>query len=160
MYYLFNDEITTETVNDLVSKLDTCQGDIELWFATNGGESFAMNFLVNYLNSISDRLFIVITRRLHSAGVSLLVDYEGSVKLDLDDLDSIVFHVADREIYSFRKDSTYVDGKMLAKQDREYNINFAEKIKKKGLLTDKQLKEFLRGKDVVVYKEQFEKWKL
>ena len=28
------------------------------------------------------------------------------------------------------------------------------------LLTEKQLKDFLKGKDVVIYKEQFKNWKL
>ena len=50
--------------------------------------------------------------------------------------------------------------KILSKQDKEYNINFAKKVKNKGLLTEKQLKNLLAGRDVVVYLEQFKKWKL
>lgn len=162
MHYLFNEEISEETVNNLVEKLESADKEekINLWFGTNGGNSSSMGFLVNYFNSIKDRLTITITERLLSAGTSILVDYKGKILLDLDDLDCILFHGADRESYRFRKDSTYHDSKILSKQDKEYNINFAKKVKNKGLLTEKQLRDLLRGKDVVVYKQQFEKWKL
>ena len=119
-----------------------------------------MGFLVNYFNSIKDRLAITVTEKLLSAGTSILVDYGGKIILDLNDLDCILFHGADRESYRFRKDSTYHDPKILSKQDKEYNINFAKKVKNKGILTEKQLKNLLAGRDVVVYLEQFKKWKL
>lgn len=162
MYYLFNEEITEESVNNLVDKLESADKDenINLWFATVGGASSAMGFLVNYFNSIKDRLTITITEKLLSAGTSILTDFEGKIILDLDDLDCILFHGADRESYRFRKDSTFHCAKILSKQDKEYNINFAKKVKNKKLLTDKQLKNLLKGKDVVVYKEQFKKYKL
>lgn len=162
MHYLFNEEISEETVNNLVEKLESADKEekINLWFGTTGGNSPCMGFLVSYFNSIKDRLTITITERLLSAGTSILVDYEGKIVLDLDDLDCVLFHGADRESYRFRKDSTYTDSKILSKQDKEYNINFAKKVKNKGLLTEKQLKNLLAGRDVVVYKQQFEKWKL
>ena len=162
MYYYFNNEITTESVNELVDKLSQAESEekINLWFSTNGGQSSSMTFLINYFNSISDRLTITLTNDVWSAGTQILYDYKGKIELDLEDLDSILFHCADRETYSFRKDSTITDRKMLVKQDKEYNQKTVEKIKKKKLLTDKQLKDFIKGKDVVVYKEQFKKWKL
>ena len=162
MHYLFNEEITEDSVNNLVEKLESADKEekINLWVGTNGGSSSSMGFLVNYFNSIKDRLAITVTEKLLSAGTSILVDFEGKIILDLDDLDCILFHGADRESYRFRKDSTYHDSKILSKQDKEYNINFAKKVKNKGLLTEKQLKNLLAGRDVVVYLEQFKKWKL
>ena len=162
MHYLFNEEITEDSVNNLVEKLESADKEekINLWFGTNGGSSSSMGFLVNYFNSIKDRLIITIAEKLLSAGTSILTDFEGKIILDLDDLDCILFHGADRESYRFRKDSTFHDAKILSKQDKEYNINFAKKVKNKKLLTDKQLKNLLKGRDVVVYKEQFKNWKL
>ena len=162
MYYLFNEGINEESVNNLVDKLENVdkEENINLWFATAGGASSAMGFLVNYFNSIKDKLTITFTEKLLSAGTSILTDFEGKIILDLDDLDCILFHGADRESYRFRKDSTFHDAKILSKQDKEYNINFAKKVKNKKLLTDKQLKDLLKGRDVVVYKEQFKNWKL
>ena len=162
MHYLFNEEITEDSVNNLVEKLESADKEekINFWFGTNGGSSSSMGFLVNYFNSIKDRLAITVTEKLLSAGTSILVDFEGKIILDLDDLDCILFHGADRESYRFRKDSTYHDSKILSKQDKEYNINFAKKVKNKGILTEKQLKNLLAGRDVVVYLEQFKKWKL
>ena len=117
-------------------------------------------FLISFFNSVADRLTITLTNDVWSAGTQVLYEYKGKIKLDLDELDSVLFHLADRETYNFRKDSTICDTKILVKQDKEYNLKVAEKIKQKKLLTEKQLKDFLKGKDVVVYKEQFKNWEL
>jgi hypothetical protein len=52
------------------------------------------------------------------------------------------------------------DREILKKQDKEYNLKTAKKIKEKEFLTDKQIKDFLKGRDVVIYKDTFSKWKL
>jgi|GEM_PF-3143202 len=160
MHHYFNREITTETVNDLVEKLEQFDGEINLYFSTNGGHSPSMSFLINYFNSIKDRLVITLVDDVWSAGTQILYDFKGKIILDLDELDSILFHCSDRETFNIRKDSTICDQKILAKQDKEYNLKVAEKIKNKGLLTEKQIKQFLNGNDVIVYKDTFSKWKL
>jgi len=160
MYYYFKQEITTESVNNLIEKLEQADGVINLYFSTNGGNSASMSFLISFFNSIANKLTITLTNDVWSAGTQILYDFKGKIKLDLDELDSILFHSTDRETFNFRKDSTICDEKILVRQDKEYNLKVAEKIKKKGLLTDKQLKDFLKGKDVVVYKEQFKNWTL
>ena len=53
-----------------------------------------------------------------------------------------------------------IDDRVLKRQTKQLNENFAKKIKEKGLLTDTQLKRYINGYDVVVYKQQFDKWKL
>ena len=160
MYYYFNNEIDINNVNELVEKLSQTEGNINLYFSTIGGRSSRMTFLIKYFNSIKDRLTITLIEDIWSAGTHILIDFEGKIEICVDEMDSFLFHVADRETYNFRKDSNTYNHKILIKQDKEVNIKFAEKIKKKGLLTDKQLKQFLNGRDVVVYKEQFKKWKL
>lgn len=156
--YYFSDDITVESVNNLVEKLQGVEGKIRLYFSTDGGDPTAMNFLLNFLNSRKEDITVVLTDRCYSAGADIPVLFEG--KTEIEELDVILFHVQDREKYSFRVDSYISNPKILAKQDKEVNIIFAEKIKKKGLLTKKQLKQFLNGRDVIVYKEQFKKWKL
>lgn len=157
-YYYFENNIEVNNINNLVEKLHSMNGEIILYFSTSGGETSVMNYLIKYLNSRKDEIKIVLTNKIYSAGVYLLLDFKG--KLGIEDLDSILFHAADREIYSYRKDSYFTNKKIIAKQDKEFNLETAKKIKKKELLTNKQLKQFLKGYDVVVYKEQFEKWKL
>ena len=160
MHYYFNKEITTETVNELVEKLEQFDGKVNLYFSTNGGHSPSMSFLIKYFNSIKDRLTITLTEDVWSAGIYILTDFYGTIKIDLDEMDSFLFHCSDRESFNMRKDSTICNQKILAKQDKEFNSKLAEKIKKKGLLTDKQLKQFLLGHDVIVYKDTFSKWNL
>lgn len=156
--YYFSDDITVESVNTLVEKLQVINGEIELWFSTSGGDTSAMLFLISFLNSRKDDITIVLTNKLYSAGTHILIDFEGKVLIK--DLEVVLFHIADRETYAFREDSYVTNQKILSKQDKEYNIKSAEKIKKRGLLTDKQLKNFLKGKDIVLYQDTFSKWKI
>jgi hypothetical protein len=158
--YYFNDEISTETVNNLVEKLQSFEGEIDLWFSTNGGESVSMAFLIKYFNSIKDRLTITLADKIWSAGTFILTDYYGKIRIEYNEMDSFLFHVGDRRMHLQSVDRDIEDAKILAKQDREVNLVFAEKIKKKKLLTEKQIKDYLKGKDVLVYKEQFKNWKL
>jgi hypothetical protein len=116
-----------------------------------------MEFLISFFNSVAENLEITLTQTLCSSGTMILEDFKG--KINIYDLDYCLFHLADRETYNFRKNSSK-DKKIIIEQDRIYNLKTAEKIKKKNLLTDKQLKDFLNGKDVYVYQKQMEKWEL
>ena len=122
MHYYFKQEISTESVNNLVSRLEQAKGEINLYFSTNGGDSTAMSFLISFFNSISDKLTITLTNDVWSAGTQVLYDFKGKIKLDLDELDSVLFHSADRETFNFRRYSTICDQKILVKQDKEYNL--------------------------------------
>ena len=156
--HYFDESIEKESVNNLIDRLHGIQGEMTLYFSTSGGITSVMKALTTYLNSRKDEITVILTNRIYSAGTFILLDFKGKIKIQ--ELDSILFHIADRETYNFRKDSYSVNHEILIKQDNEYNLKVAKKIKKKGLLTDKQLKDYLKGKDVVVYKEQFSKWKL
>lgn len=70
-----------------------------------------------------------------------------------------MFHATDMQRYTLRKDA-YINDNILVKQIEEVNKNFAKKIKQKEILTDKQIKQFNKGKDVIVYAEQIKKWNL
>lgn len=155
--HYFNNDITVENVNNLVEKLQTMEGKIRLYFSTDGGDPTAMDFLLDFLNSRKEDITIILTDRIYSAGADILVLFEGKIELN-EHLDCILFHLLDRQKYAFRTGGYTASPKIMAKQDMEYNIKFAEKIKNKGLLTDKQLKQFLQGKDVIIYKEQYKQW--
>ena len=157
-FFFFRDEISVDSVNGLVQKLQAEAGPISLWFSTNGGTSSAMEFLMTYLNSRAEEITITLTDKIYSAGTQILTDFNGTIEIK--ELDSILFHVADRETYNFRKDSYSADFKIISKQDRAYNLRCAAKFKQRNLLTDKQIKDFLKGKDVVIYQEQFLKYNL
>ena len=120
----------------------------------------AADYLIDFLNTKKDNITIVITNQLQSCGVNLLLDFLGNIELDLDHLDFILFHIADREMYSLRKDSYNENIKKIKEQDKEYNEKTYRKIKDKKLLTPKQLLDFKKGKDVYVYKSQFINWNI
>lgn len=150
MYYFFNAPINIEEVNNLVEKLEGKE-DIVLYFSTEGGNLDPMRFLIRFLNSLGDNIEIVLTDELCSAGTMLLTDYTG--RLTHNGLDFILFHKWDRLVHNLRK-SSIVSEEILNKQDEEENKIFAKKLKKLGL-SKKQLKKFNKGKDVIIYKDQF-----
>lgn len=150
MYHYFNKGIDDETVNELMDKLQG-QENIKLYFGTEGGAIDPMRCLISFFNSLGDNIHIVLTDSLISAGTMLLTDYTG--KLTHDGLDFILFHKWDRLLYPLRK-SSIIDELKVSSQDQENNKIFAEKLKKLGL-TKKQLKRFNKGKDVILYRDQF-----
>ena len=158
-FYYFNDDINVETVNNLLDKLSGFEDKIDLYFSTYGGEMSPMDFLVKCLNTFGERLTVTLTDTVMSAGVKILTDYTGKLKIDYGNLDCVMFHCTDRESYNFRVD-VGVSNTILKKQDAQTNVKFAQRIKAKGLLTDKQLKQFNQYKDVIVYKEQIATWNL
>lgn len=156
MNYFFDKSITVENVNELIEKLQNSEDKINLWFSTEGGNPDAMSFLIKFLNS-KNGVRITLTNWVMSTGTHILTDFKGEIKLG-EGLDFLLFHMVDRESYSLRKGE--IDESILTKQDFARNKIFAKKLKKKGLLTDKQIKRFLNGKDVIVYQEQFSKWNI
>jgi len=155
--YFFDKEISVDTMNELVERLQDKEGSINLYFSTDGGSPDAMNFLIEYMNTRKDEIEITLTDWIMSAGTLLLTDFEGKIKLH-SGLDFILFHVFDRESYGLRKSD--VPKEILTKQDFRKNKIFAEKLKDKNILNSKQIKRFLKGENVVVFQDEFRKWKL
>lgn len=157
-YYYFNDKINNKTVNNLVDKLQSFEGKVNLWFTTDGGNSDEMDFLIAYLNSKKDDITITLTGIIQSAGTHLLFEFLGDLIMG-EGLDCFMFHATDRLVYPVR-DSYVIKDVELSKNDKQANLNSAEKIKNKGLLSDKKIKQFLQGKDIVVYKEEAKTWNI
>lgn len=157
-YHLFSDNIEIEPINNLVDKLKGLDGKVRLYFSTYGGHTFVMNYLLDYLNSRKEDITIILTNKVHSAGTDILTDFLG--KIEVQQIDTILFHLADRETLNFRKDDYTSSAKKLKKQDKKYNKHYIKKLKNKNLLTEQQLQQLSKGKNVVVYEKQIKKWKL
>ena len=156
MYYYFQDRIEKDNINSLIDKIDVDE-EVHLYFSTDGGHYDTMQYFIDFLNS-KENIVVHLVECVMSSGCLLFTDFKGKIILE-DGLDYLMFHVFDRQVYTLRKDGL-IDDRILKKQTRQLNENFAKKIKEKGLLTDKQLKKYINGFDVVIYKEQFDKWKL
>lgn len=154
--YFFSQDITINSINDLVERLESGEGKFNLYFATDGGSPEAMSFLIQYMNTRKDEIEVTLTNAVMSAGTKILTDFKGKINIS-DGLDVVMFHMWDRESYSLRKG--FANDRLLTAQDFEENKKFAKKLKKKKFLTDKQIKQFLKGKDVFVYKKQIKTWK-
>ena len=150
--HFFDNKINKDNVNELIDRLYD-KDEIELFFSTQGGQTPSMKVLLHFLNSRHEKIKVIITDSLASAGTLLLTDFKG--KIEFRDLDFILFHVFDRERYPIRK--TWGDfNDIIQKQDYEGNLKLAKKFRKLGL-TKKEIKQFLRGQDVILYKDRFKK---
>lgn len=155
--YFFNDGIQVDSMNALINKLESMKGDIDLWFASEGGGSEPIYYLINYLNSRKDDITLTITDRLCSAATVLLVEFEGKIKIGK--MDFMLFHMFDRERYPLRKWAGISDD-TIQKQDLELNIELAEKFRRKNILNKKQIRRFLKGEDVLLYRKEIQKLKV
>lgn len=155
--YFFNDGIQVASMNNLIDKLESMKGEIDLWFASEGGGSEPIYYLINYLNSRKEEITLIITDRLCSAATVLLIGFEGKIKFDK--MDFMLFHMFDRERYPLRKWAGISDD-TIQRQDLEHNIELAEKFRCKNILNKKQIKRFLKGEDVILYRKQIQKLKL
>lgn len=153
--YIFTEEITSESVQSLIDVLVGVPS-VDLYFCTIGGELPWMNALVHFINNHPD-INIYLTGWIASAGTLLLTDCEKPVYLT-DDLDWILFHVADRDFGGkFRKEKLNQD--VLYDQLKTFNTKFADKFKKLGL-NSKEIKSILNGDDVILYQKDFNRLKV
>ena len=78
------------------------------------------------------------------------------------DKKSAIVQIANATSWSVaEKMDGWYDKLMIMAETHKLKNDFCEKkVKNKKLLTDKQLKDLLKGKDIVVYKDTFKNWKL
>ncbi len=153
--YYFDEDINKETVQNLIDKLHGCPA-IDLYVSTGGGFVSSMKALIHFLNSCKD-VNIYLTNYIASAGTFLLTDCIHPIILT-EDLDFILFHMLDAPIENqFRKHP--VDFKITYEQLKTLNNIWSEKYKALGL-NKKEIVEFLKGNDVVLYQKDFNRLKL
>lgn len=144
----FNDDISPESVQNLINELNNYV-EVDLYFSTNGGSRSAIEVLIHYLNSRKDEITVYLTEEVCSAGTYLLTDFEGEVRIS-ENLDFLLFHLIDRFMSVSKKgDISKVE---LKKQLKELNVKDTNKFKKLGL-TDKEIKRYKAGYDVILYQK-------
>jgi len=147
---IFDSEINSETVQALINELNSYML-VDLQFSSPGGSISAMSALVRYLNNRSGEIDVYLVDGIASAATFLLTDYVGAVYLT-DDLEYLLFHKADRMMYTVRKDD--LSKKQLAKQLKETNGILRAKYEILGL-NNKELKAFDKGYDAILYRKDF-----
>lgn len=152
--HYFEDEITRDSVQNLIDIL-TPYPSIDLFICTPGGEAPGASVLMHFVNTHPD-IKIFLTGYIASAGTFFLIDCDAEVVLT-DQLDWILFHQGDREFGGrFRKQM--LDSKILEEQIKEFNNTLADKYKRLGL-TSKEIKDYFKGEDVILYRKDFARLK-
>ena len=147
--HYFADGIDSNTVNELIDVLHQHE-KVDLFFATPGGDISAMKVLIHYMESHPD-LMLYLTVQICSAGTLLITDYSGPIVLH-EELDYFMFHVPDIDMFTTR--SNGFDKKQL---ERIIKTNAYHESMKLTLLgfPDKEVKKFLKGQDIYLYKIDF-----
>lgn len=153
--YIFDDVINQETVQNCIDSIHM-HPEVDLFFSTEGGETCMMDAFISYLNGRYEEITIHLTDAVASSGTFLLTDFKGSIVIT-DNLEWIMFHQADRLTYSSRK--SFFNETVLKKQLIEYNKKYSNKFKELGL-TDKEVKAYNSGKDVFLYRKDFNRLNL
>ena len=153
--HYFDNDFTVETVQELIGVLSAVPS-VDLFITTPGGELPAYRVLMHFINNHPD-IKIFLTGYIASAGTFFLVDCDKEVVL-AEDLDWILFHQGDRE-FGGKFRSNKIDMDILYEQTKTTNDKFAEKFKRLGL-TSKELKLFMAGEDVILYRKDFGRLKI
>lgn len=153
--YIFDDEIEQETVQNCIDAIHM-HPEVDLFFSTHGGETCMMEAFINYLNSRHKEITVYLTDSVASSGTFLLTDFRGKIVIS-DNLEWLMFHQTDRLTYSNRKN--FFNEAPLKKQVIEYNKKYSNKFKELGL-TDKEIKAYNSGKDVFLYRKDFNRLNL
>lgn len=153
--YIFDDEITLETIQNCIDAIHI-HPEVDLFFSTQGGETCMMDAFINYLNLRQEEITIHLTDAVASSGAFLLTDFKGEIILT-DNLEWIMFHKADRLTYSSRR--SFFNETILKKQLDEYNNKYSKKFQELGL-SDKEIKAYNSGKDVFLYRKDFNRLNL
>jgi len=148
--YIFDDDIDQETIQNCIDAIHM-HPEVDLFFSTQGGETCMMDAFINYLNLRQKEITVYLTDAVASAGTFLLTDFKGEIVIT-DNLEWIMFHQTDRLTYSNRK--SFFNESVLKKQLIEYNNKYSKKFKELGL-TDKEIKAYNSGKDVFLYRKDF-----
>lgn len=148
----FDAPISSETVNDLIYLFKNNKRPIDLFISTPGGEMAAARVLINHINKNMDDINIYLTGTICSAGTFFLTDCTKPVFVT-EDLLFLLFHTIDmpQETMTRKED---ISSKELKKQLDIDNKVLAEKYQKLGL-TDKEIKSFFKGEEVVLYRKDF-----
>lgn len=153
--YIFDDDIDQETIQNCIDAIHM-HPEVDLFFSTQGGETCMMDAFINYLNLRQDEITVHLTDAVASAGTFLLTDFKGEIVIT-ENLEWLMFHQTDRLTYSNRK--SFFNETVLKKQLIEYNKKYSKKFKELGL-TDKEIKAYNSGKDVFLYRKDFNRLNL
>lgn len=150
---LFEDSINIESVQELIERLSV-DVPTDLFFCTEGGVVKDMNALIHHLNKMEE-LTVYLTGEVASCGTFLLLTCKHPIKIT-EDLVAMTFHQIDIMSYNLRQTSVE---KGIVKMCKEDNDQIANSFLTAGILTPKQVKEFNRGKDVTILRNELKKLK-
>lgn len=152
---VFDDEITNESTNALIGDIHNYEGEVDLFFSTNGGMNIETTAFVHFLNTqCIDKIRIFFTGTASSNGANIMMDFKGE-KYISSDLDYVLIHKSHGRVDTGRG-KKYVE--KIPEQFDELNRESLKKYVKFFKLTKEEKDVYNRGEDVMLYKEDFKRF--
>jgi hypothetical protein len=150
--FFFNDQITHETVENLITEIEVCEDlDIDLYFCSIGGDSSEANVLTHYITNSIKNIKLIAYWEIASSAVDVLL-YSVCKKELLEDCWGAI-HLFTREIGTRDMlDKASLD-LFLAKELAVENRIFIDKYK--PFLTRKEVAILKKGQTVLMNHERF-----
>tara|TARA_R100000951_G_scaffold95918_1_gene85079 strand:- start:1719 stop:2201 length:483 start_codon:yes stop_codon:yes gene_type:complete len=156
----FKNELNNKSVGELIKKLDEVNkedGPHTLYFSSVGGFSSSTELLLHYLNNNCLEWNLVANHELMSNGFVLFAKFKGP-KLILKETE-VMLHLFGFSINT-RDDVKNEDNLKRAKLDLKESNKELLKLYKSIKVPNKYIKRIKKGEDVMLYYEDFKKFKL
>jgi len=160
---IFREELTPESVQELIDKIeqpheDIVEHDIRILFSSIGGHSDMAEALIDCINGLDKEfnLELVVTYQAVSGAFDVFV--KAKCKKRLYRNANGVVHLFDRSFSSrdvINSKNSY--DKHLLAEINDMNAEYLEWLEELGIFTGKELKRISRGKDVYVERERLQK---
>lgn len=149
---IFDDIIDFQSVPELITKLNT-ELPVSLFLSGDGGAYYYEKILAHTINGLNN-ITIYPFGSCSSAMANLVVFDLDCPVIITDKCESLMFHKCDRYSHRLRKTGE-LDHRELLKIDKK--INRKQRRNLKQILTQKQLKTFDKGEDVILYRKDYKK---
>lgn len=150
--YIFDHDISTESVNQLIGITDMYE-TVHLYFSTNGGSTYAMPALIDYLNQRVDEVKVFLVGELSSTGIQILKYYTGPLYVTRE---FVLFqiHLSDSKLYTTRVD--FPRQKEYIEELSEYQNKELEFYVELGL-TSEEIKTLSQGGQVTLLRKDLKR---
>lgn len=151
---IFDSEIDDDSINNIIRDICSYDGEVDLFFSTNGGTNVATTAFIYFLNTqCEDKVRMFFTDMIGSNGVEIFIDFKGE-KYITQDLDMIIIHSCSRNINSRNRELLQ---NFLDIEDEDTKIRL-EKYSKFFKFSKKEKEIFKRGEDIVITKHDFNRF--
>lgn len=147
-FFFLNDSLKKETINEIIAFLNENDGELGIFFDSPGGEQSVAMILNRIFSEQKERITLIASGDLSSAAFFVFFMFTG--KREILDLTVGEWHMSRTDIEMFSNGKIKGEwNKFCRKRVKEYEEKFIKSFNKKIGLSDKEMKDFYNGEDII-----------